>query len=301
MKANNINSFAFLTTLLLLVGVILWDGLLNYTPQIFLVSIFLVGIPHGAVDHLIFFKKKKVPGRSLLKFYSQYIGLIFIVGIVWYFFPGFSFLTFLVISAYHFGQSQLYYFRVKKWFGHVLYLVWGIFVLSSIILFNFAECQLIFESFEWFNAPKVLSPTVLMAFYLVSGATLCVGFIGAYLTHSITSREVFFETLLVIILIVMSVKATAVFTFTVYFGLWHSFKSLILEYEEVKTIIQTPLRFILALLPFTLMALIGLIGAYYLLTFNFTDISPYMVFIVIISALTVPHLLVMDKLYGSAG
>ena len=57
-------------------------------------SILLFGIPHGAIDHIIFFKKRNI---TQLKFYLIYLGLIIGFVLMWHIAPVLSLVLFLLI------------------------------------------------------------------------------------------------------------------------------------------------------------------------------------------------------------
>ena len=57
--------------------------------------ILLIGIPHGAIDHILLFRKREM---SQLRFYTIYLGLIIGFIILWHITPIFS-LLFLIVSS----------------------------------------------------------------------------------------------------------------------------------------------------------------------------------------------------------
>ena len=101
------NSFTFIYIIGVFIILNLFQGFTNISleNQLIYSSIFilLLGIPHGAIDHVLFFKKRKM---SQTKFYSIYLGLSFLFVILWHILPVISLILFLLISAFHFGESQ---------------------------------------------------------------------------------------------------------------------------------------------------------------------------------------------------
>lgn len=69
----------------------------------------LLGIPHGAVDHLVAQRlaENKKKSFSLLGFISSYLGIMLAYAICWQFFPNTSFLVFIAISIFHFGDLEI--------------------------------------------------------------------------------------------------------------------------------------------------------------------------------------------------
>ena len=69
----------------------------------------LFGIPHGALDHLIN-QKIQESGKTKFshwRFHLKYMATIAAYILLWNFFPMTSFVLFLLISAFHFGETDL--------------------------------------------------------------------------------------------------------------------------------------------------------------------------------------------------
>ena len=67
-------------------------------------GLLLVGIPHGAVDHLLLQTKS----FNLARFIVQYLLIIAGYFVVWHWAPIFSLILFIAYSAYHFGESEMF-------------------------------------------------------------------------------------------------------------------------------------------------------------------------------------------------
>ena len=75
-----------------------------------MIMVALFGIPHGAIDNIILLSENNV---SPFKFYFWYIMAIILYVICWIYLPVFSFVVFLLLSCFHFGESQLANFKIK--------------------------------------------------------------------------------------------------------------------------------------------------------------------------------------------
>ena len=75
----------------------------------FVKLILLTGIPHGSLDHLIQEANDKRQNRvyDFAKFIVKYLLLMAVYGLAWYWFSGISLMVFLIISAWHFGETDL--------------------------------------------------------------------------------------------------------------------------------------------------------------------------------------------------
>ena len=108
--------------------------------------IMLVGIPHGSLDHLLLPSKGI---KSKLRFYLFYLGLIIANLLVWNYSHITGLILFFIISSYHFGESQLFKFKINnKIITHLTYLSWGASVIFSFLFYNIDELQLLSNSFE---------------------------------------------------------------------------------------------------------------------------------------------------------
>lgn len=283
-----------LTLILLLFGLL--EGVEQYSGLFFLIILLTVGIPHGSLDHLIYYKNNG-PKTNKVKFYIKYLTLIALVGVAWVILPTLSFILFLFISGFHFGQSQLYNIKTPELLSFPYHLSWGMLLLSVIILTNLGECLTIFTSLEWLNTTWVTRET--MIYSTIASATIF-GSIHTFLflKYSMPTKQYFFELILLVVFSLMAMYTNAIFTFTVYFGLWHSYRSLILEYKTIKTNASYGIRsFLKDISPFSIIGIAFLFAAYGISTHYDLGISFYMIFIIIISTLTVPHLIVMHNLY----
>lgn len=112
MKGVALHSFA---ALLVTCGAFLtkswWEGSsTEFTVAV--VAILIAGVPHGSLDH-------EVEGRTskkfqLLRFLVMYIIVAFIYLGVWMIWPGIAFIIFLLITAWHFGETDFHSFQLKN-------------------------------------------------------------------------------------------------------------------------------------------------------------------------------------------
>lgn len=105
-----------------------------------LVGLIAVGIPHGAVDHLI--EIGKWESRKGPVFIIKYLMLSALMGICWYFFADAALLIFILYSAWHFGQAD-----GELWkFNRAISFVWGAFLLLYILGTHTVETNTILQS-----------------------------------------------------------------------------------------------------------------------------------------------------------
>jgi Brp/Blh family beta-carotene 15,15'-monooxygenase len=120
--------------------------------SIFSVGLFLVGIPHGAVDHLI--ESKTWDYKKAPRFIGQYLLLIVCMGIVWLLAPTMALIAFLIYSAWHFGQAD-----IRQWsIANFLTLPWGATLLLYILGTHQVETSSILSYIAGIDFPFAIAP-----------------------------------------------------------------------------------------------------------------------------------------------
>jgi Brp/Blh family beta-carotene 15,15'-monooxygenase len=121
-----------------------------------LIGMICVGIPHGAVDHLIESKSwdyRKAPG-----FIAKYIALMAIIGFFWLIAPTLALIVFLAYSAWHFGQADVTHWSLPK----TLNIPWGAFLLLYILGTHQAETTGILRYIAGLDFPISISPLAIV-------------------------------------------------------------------------------------------------------------------------------------------
>jgi len=251
---------------------------------IFALIILLVGIPHGGIDHLI--HNPTITPRGLARFILRYLLLMLGYGLTWWFLPLAALIAFLGMSAYHFGQSHfLEQGKLENKEG-LLYLLKGAFFLF-LILFG-----------DWSMTQKILSSMISIDL----SEEFRLGFLGFLLVSSLIAQG--FSTqpfgltdgLDYLILAPILYFSPLLIGFSVYFGFWHSLPSMLAEYAYLRNIpaFNSPLKFGKQLLPFSGISLVGIAA---ILVVGLEFLAPnqlYLLFFVLISLISLPHILYMD-------
>ena len=115
---------------------------------ILVIGLFVVGIPHGAVDHILemgHWDIKKTPS-----FIISYLLLSSLFGSIWFVYPPLALFLFIGYSCWHFGEAD-----GKQWGFHPLIsFLWGFIVLLYILTSHLTETNSITNSianitFSW--------------------------------------------------------------------------------------------------------------------------------------------------------
>lgn len=277
------------------------DGVgVEYQLLISLGLIAFVGIPHGAIDHVLYLKEAKDKGPA--RFYAGYLGTLLLYLVLWIFFPRVSLALFLFVSAFHFGQSQL----VDKVVGlsiwkNVLSFFWGASILSGLVVYNHSEI-VYFSSQEYDLAYllPVFNLTIHKLILYISSGLVLGSFVLLATVKRIKLDHTAFEIYLLILIHVGFYLLPLLIGFTLYFAILHSGKVLHEEYDYLKSRSDrmTVQRFIRMLVPYSLLSLFG---AAIIAVFAYYEILPVsmgLLVLVLISVLTLPHSVVMDIFYS---
>ncbi len=239
---------------------------------LFALGMITVGIPHGAVDHLLgagLWNQRKAP-----IFILRYLLLALMMGILWLWIPQIALIVFLLYSMWHFGEAD-----GKSWdFDCMTSLLWGISVLVYILGTHFDETNTILTS--------IGSLPLLFA--------IPVWFLTPWLLWAIYRKQ--FSLFLTIIFLILSSQIPLLFAFGIYFIGQHSLTG----WKHLKIYLHTESKDIwLQSLPFHVGAWIiwGLFYFFWPLT-NYSDAySQWGLFFIFIACLSFPHVITMHRMY----
>lgn len=264
-----------------------------------------IGLPHGAVDHRIYIEKTVRPTSDkigMMAFLTSYLAMILFYGFAWYFLPTLSLLVFILLSCYHFGQSQLYYFFSNQSVViRLLYGCWGLSVLSFIICWNWAESVALLTPIVPALAPTFASERVVnvMPYLPLLITTIPTVFLLSRLSYSKYRSAVLWELFSLAIIGLASYWGGLIVGFSVYFGLWHSTKSLrsiIRSFKQNRPSYSLS-HFYREALPFSIISIFGIVLMLVLSQYLTALIHPVMLFFILISLLTLPHMVVLERIY----
>ena len=263
--------------------------------SIILISLF--GIPHGAIDNIIYLSSNKI---TRFRFYLIYIVTIIIYCLFWWLTPITSLIFFLFLSSYHFGESQLvdYSFVNKK---KIIYLFWGFALLSTLIFYN--NNELLFLSNQFIDTEKFSQVFNIIIFkYIFYFSNFIIVSLLVYKNYqlSISNQQLLNEIFLLILIHITFYLFPIIISFTLYFIFLHSIKVLKQEFDYLKSLQSdlNLLNFIKLLYPHTLLSIVSLLIFLLLMNFKFINISVFLFSIIGISVITLPHAIIMSNFYN---
>jgi Brp/Blh family beta-carotene 15,15'-monooxygenase len=300
---NRVRLFSTISVTLAILASLFFSDLLGQSSMgwqvIIAVVALAIGIPHGALDHLVTLPKAQPKKMAIFIVVYVAVAIVAVVGILKFNTVGFIFVLFM--SAVHFGIGDAAFIneidkrtgaihKLNRWF----YIPAAGFTPVFIPLVNSASTEALASVnpalINWHGG---LDSEILFA--ITTFAVISIG------VMAITKR--YREALDLTVLLLLAHLAPPLIAFAVYFGCWHAMRhtarlTLSLP-RSIENLTQGMLRkaFSNAVIP-GLPALIGTFVVAGLLTLSgqdFTDEFFWMA-LVVVWALTVPHMAVTAKL-----
>ena len=304
---TRVRLFSTISVILAILASLLFSDLLGVASMgwqvVIAVVALAIGIPHGALDHLVTLPKAQPKKMALFIVIYVAVAIVAVIGILKFNIVGFILVLFM--SAVHFGIGDAAFIneidkrgdssqKLNRWF----YIPAAGFTPVFIPLVNSASTQALASVnpalINWHGGFDSEILFIVSSFTVV--AIVVMGFTKRY-------REAFDLTLLLL----LAHLAPPLIAFAVYFGCWHAMRhtarlTLSLP-KSIENLTQGMLRkaFSQAVIP-GLPALIGTFVVAGLLTLSgqdFTDEFFWMA-LVVVWALTVPHMAVTAKLDRAA-
>jgi Brp/Blh family beta-carotene 15,15'-monooxygenase len=258
-------------------------GLINF---IALFSILLIGLPHGAFDGAIAtYLGYTDRSTFLIRFLIIYILLSIIVVLLWLAFPSSSLIIFLGISIIHFGLGDA---RAKRgWFKWVQAIAHGGVVVAVTTQSHKSDVNKIFnyiiggESSQIWVAIDVISVIVALTMII-------------YVWQVILDRCWLVGLIELIFLILLFNKLPPLVSFAIYFCCIHSVRHLWNIWRFIQTTLPSKIIYVQAI-GFTITSwIVGYFAFSWCMTQMSVESSMLRVIFIGLSALTVPHMLLVD-------
>jgi beta-carotene 15,15'-dioxygenase len=282
--------------LLLLVAVLLltkkfWAGS-SVEYGIAVAGILIAGIPHGAMDHVTasFLQGTKF---RLLRYLIQYALSALLYLAVWFLFPGVALLLFLLLTAWHFGETDLVCFTNKK--------------ISPIIIFSYGFCLLMWllmkdagTTLQWIKlvaGKQEYVDTIITA--LLSLPHLLWFVLGAVMIFStvISDQTKWLPAFVFLCFLFASVYTSLILGFIIYFTGWHSLQAL--QHIRLSVFKNSGLvKLVVNALPATVGSVVLLLVIVTYGKEEWVQSSSLPSLFILLSVLTLPHMAQMHKLYA---
>jgi beta-carotene 15,15'-dioxygenase len=306
-------SFSLKAYLLLFgIALVIFHNFIFQLPEniqwiIFIVTMLITGIPHGAIDHLVDEQNELNAKKafSMSSFLKKYISKMLVYGLIWWFFPILAITIFIGISAYHFGETDLLVLPKNSKSEKFLFLSYGWLLLNVLFLTHFIEVVSILNSlpgfFDGFTQVLILLlGKFKIPYFAFCLAALCISTLN-YSKSENSLLPVLSIFLQGVVIVAICAQLPFLLAFAFYFGLWHSllcFQSIrqyILENQQVLAWKQVARKALL----FSLIAIFGLV--FLILIGNLYSQTSFLLFwlFIGIAILTAPHMSVMSTMFSA--
>lgn len=296
------------TLIIIMLSLIKHELFVSSSLVVALVLIVLIGIPHGANDHLLFFnlinKRVDEKNEKSTLFFSSYIGLILLYVCCWYLFPTFSLGLFILISIYHFGQSNVYISPIESKFVKLISIfLSGSFVLLTPIFAHIETALPVIQTLTKNPDFFVLSDKLGNKLAISTGMLMIIHWVILMLSKHINFKDGLIEILNVFLLFGLFYYSPLWIGFAIYFTLWHAIPSIEDQINFFKTTRENYNlgKYIREIFPFSLIALLGLFLAFQF-SGDYISVNQGLALLFsFIAVITLPHMIMMDLLYLRLG
>lgn len=282
-----------ITLICTVLGAVLPDTFLTFLAAI---NVLTIGIIHGANDLYIVSKIRKTTTKHHFGYlFVIYVLFVFVMVFALYRFPKWSLLLFVVISSFHFGEQQWYQKTIAKSARvHFFYAAFG-FMLFALLFFTHKSqtANIIFE------ITQEQSPAYFFNRFLMFASGIFTVFL--IINYKQIKPQLFIQAIGFLSLLLLFSQTSLLWSFSVYFVLWHSLPSLKEQATVLHLYDSTPIRsYVKSAIPYWLLSLIGLTAA--ILFVDNEIISLTSLFFAFLAAISIPHVIaifLMHKKYIS--
>lgn len=263
----------------------------NIQNNIALILIFTIGIIHGSNDlKLIQKKTKNFSKKFFFKVLFFYMLIVLIGALIFFIYPLYGLIAFIIFSAFHFGEQHLKTFEVKsgnKFLIFLFYLSYGLIILNLLFYLKFDNVSEIIKLISNFNLKKH------QILY-----TLISSFLSFNLSILLLKRnfKILYEFFLIVLLGFLFNTSSLILGFSIYFVFWHSFPSvkdqIIYIYGSFEY--YNLIKYIKSSVVYWFISLFTIFIAYNFLNFNQDYFLP--LFFSFLAAITFPHTIVIGSL-----
>lgn len=196
----------------------------NFQTLLGFFLIFTFGVFHGANDLILFSKMKSTKAFDFAKTLLAYVLVVLTAVLVFIMFPQLALLCFIIVSGYHFGQQQFESFKTEfnKRYFNFFYLIYGLFVLMLLFMFNKNEVIEIVAEISGFLLSK---KNIVIGFWSIAFLLLAAGVMLARTSIDFL-KVIVLEIFFLMVFAVLFYSTTLIWGFALYFILWHSLPSI---------------------------------------------------------------------------
>jgi beta-carotene 15,15'-dioxygenase len=257
------------------------------------VLIMVAGIPHGSLDHTL--AKNRNNKLNLVYYIAGYVGSSVLFLIIWLLVPGWAFILFLVLTAWHFGETDFVSFQLRSMNPGLIFMYGS--TLTIWLLWQHTDVLLYWSGIIAQNSSIVDTCVRYVAMLPVE-----VWFITAaviLLIQKGNSFYLFAERILFVSFLFLLSKTSLIIGFVLYFSGWHSLNAML----HVRTAVfgrAGTLNMLRKAIPVTIIAFAFLFIVGWISNGSWLKEHALPALFVLLSILTLPHMTEMHRLYTNS-
>jgi len=254
---------------------------------IYFFLVLLFGIIHGANDiYLIVSGKSK--NNKISKTTFIYVVIVLIITLVFFNFPLLSLIFFVLFSCYHFGEQQWTILDENINSGP-LFFNYGLLIFATLFFFHRIEVIEIIYIISSFNLIEDFFKYLLITSILLT-------LISLLINYKRIKSQILNQIILLPLLLIVFSQLSLFNSFALYFVIYHSIPSILEQTNFLYGSSTNPMlkKYFITALPYWIMALIGLLVFYLIISENFTFSLD--IFFSFLAAITFPHVIVIYKM-----
>ena len=261
------------------------------------ILIFSFGILHGAND-LALIKNVNTEKKTLYfsKILFYYVCIVLFGALLFYIIPWLALSLFIVVSGYHFGEQQWnHQLQIEiAWVKSLYEMVYGLLILFLLFAFHAVEVQKVILAISTINIPL---PYFLLALKIL--ITLFLG-LSLFLYFRIQEFKNYFfsEVFYLFVFAILFKVSSLIWGFALYFIFWHSIPSIMdqIRFLFGKATFDNFKLYFRSAFVYWIVSLAGIFILYFI--FKGEKIFNAL-FISFLASITFPHVLVIQKMFGT--
>lgn len=264
--------------------------LIDFQNIIAILMILSIGLLHGACDiTLINHKTNNMKNKKKIIFIIFYLLVAFLAFLLVYNLPIIGFISFLLISSYHFGEQHLHEKILNSKFRFFHFLIYGFLIFILMIYYN--------KSFVINVLNQILDTnTNNLPFDFFLFLSLFLIFLFWIIDYKRLKFSIIKEILYLILLSILFYSSNLIVSFGVYFVLWHSIPSILDQinflYNEISY--RSILLYLKKSGSYWIISILGLIFLVYYQDFIGEDF--YKFIYSFSAAITIPHIFLINNI-----
>jgi len=267
-----------------------------FMPNTFLwvlaaINVLTIGIIHGANDLFILsIASKTVKKHQFSYLFLSYVFFVLVMVLALQSVPQWAILLFVLVSAYHFGEQQWHTSQIVNAPKiYLFYAVYGVFLFALLFYTHIDQTIAVINELTAITLKVQLFQLLLIISSVLSIFLIFLNFIQL-------KSQLLFQFFALLAIALLFTQTSLLWSFSVYFVLWHSLPSLKAQALELFPDKPKPITSYLKLaLPYWILAMIGFTLA--LLYYKDNSDTLLAVFFSFLAAITIPHVFVIFRMY----